>query len=242
MGPFRLLAAAFFVTPVLFAEALVLAAPYNVLTYNGFTDRSASIGGRLAGGGLVDIQSISVAFTNPATATGEFSVIGGSDLALSGGSIGGNAYDYVDGGLVNYSISGNLVNGPVPGVPLDFNAVFGELRARSTGIRALPDTPGDTCVANGYYLDCTVTKPGSNVITITDSSMLVGNHGIHIINNSGDPNVSVVLNSSASGIVLSGGGWDFGGVSPQRVMLNFHSATSLHFGGSYYASIMAPFA
>jgi choice-of-anchor A domain-containing protein len=219
------------------AGTLLLAAPYNVFTLGNFTDWGSDTEGALAAGGTINIANFQVAGSISA-GSAFFTLVAGTDLVATSGSVNGKVYDGTPGGIgQSFTITpGNLTSGGTP--PIDFADAAAKLNALSDGLGGLGTSPGNSCVENYYWLQCTATQAGLNIFNIADTSYLGNGHAPMI--NASNPNATIVLNIGGTNNTLTNGGWSINGVSPQRVILNFYETVNLTLNGSVPVSILAP--
>lgn len=235
-------------------------AAYNVFVFQNFTDSNSDVEGGLAAGGTANISGFSVGadLTNlaPFNPFGGYSLIGGSNLIASNGSVvTGPVYDGTAGGISNNftidgltpsaaAAAGDLVSGGPD--PVDFSAYASELQSYSSTTLANATqsnaTAGDSCTVNqsNNGVTCTATQAGVNTIYINGSSLAAATSGYTI--DSTNANATVVIDVTGASDGLSTGGWTFSGISAQNVILNFYQASALNFSGSVPLSVLAPYA
>jgi choice-of-anchor A domain-containing protein len=244
------------------AGILYGAAVYNVFVFQNFTDRGSDVQGGLAAGGTVSISGFSVGADigslTPFNPFGGYSLIGGSNLVASNGSVtNGPVYDGAAGGggiSSNFSIDGLTRTGAASAgdlttggsAPVDFSVYASELQGYSSGTLANASesnaTAGDSCTVNQYNngVTCSATHAGINTIYINGSNLAAATSGYTI--DSTVANATIVIDVTGASDRLSTGGWSFSGISAQDVILNFYQATTLNFSGSVPLSVLAPYA
>jgi choice-of-anchor A domain-containing protein len=219
------------------AGTLLMAAPYNVFTLGNFTDWGSDTQGALAAAGTVTLSSFQVAGSiSPGAAF--FTLVAGGNLIATSGSVNGKVYDGTPGQIgQSFTIApGNLQSGGDS--PIDFADAAVKLNALSDGLAGMATSPGNSCVQNYYWLQCTATQSGLNIFNIPDTSYLGNGHAPMIT--ASDPNATIVLNIGGTSNTLTNGGWSINGISSQRVILNFYESTNLVLNGSVPVSILAP--
>lgn len=219
------------------AGALSAAAQYNVFTLGNFTTSgNGDVQGALAAGGIITINNYAVGYSSSSSF---FNLVAGKNLVASNGSVSGKVYDGGTGGIASsFTIgSGNLTTGGSS--PVDFADTAAQLEATSSGLAAM-STPGDSCAfMNYYWLTCTATQHGLNVINLpaADLGYLNTSYGFQV--NSAYSDATIVINVPGASDSTPNN-WAFSGISAQNVILNFSSATSLTLSSYVAASVLAP--
>lgn len=219
------------------AGALSPADQYNVFTLGNFTDSYSDVQGALAAQGVVTITGFQVAGSFSASST-FFTLVAGGDLMAGNGSANGRVYDGTPGGIgQSFTIApGDLVSGGTD--PIDFADAGAQLRSTASSLAAMATTAGDSCSPNYYYLSCTATQHGLNIINIPAQYVSYFGNGHAPMITSTYSDATVVLN--VTGASLTNGGWSINGINSQQVLVNFADATSVTFNGSVPVSILAP--
>jgi choice-of-anchor A domain-containing protein len=228
-------------SPLATAGTLLLPFSYNVFVLGNFTETAGSDSqGALAAGGTVNIAHFSVASALPSNTT-MYTLVGGTNVIASSGSVNGKVYDGTPGGIAgDFTIAPGNLSSTAPG-PIDFSDAGAKINALSNGLKGTSQTAGDSCSPNYYYLTCTATQHGLNIINIPDTSYIGSNsHAPQIVSTYSD--ATIVLNIGGTNASLTSGGWSISGVSAQNILLNFYEATSLTYNGSVPVSVMAPHA
>ncbi len=220
------------------ASALSAAAQYNVFTLGNFTtSNNGDTQGPLAAGGVVTINNYSV---GASSSSSFYNLVAGTNLVASNGSANGLVYDGGSGGIApSFTIgSGDLTSGG--NSPIDFADVGAQLHATSSGLAATSTTTGDSCAfLNYYWLTCSATQHGTNIINLPQSLLSYFNTSYGFQVNSTYSDATIVINVPGS-TDATPNNWAFSGTSGPMVLLNFPSATSLALSSYVAASVLAP--
>src|SRR5579883_40895 len=220
------------------ANALSVAAQYNVFTFGNFTtSNNGDTQGPLAGGGVVTINGYSV---GASSSSSFYNLVAGTNLIASNGSANGLVFDGGSGGIApSFTIgSGDLYTGGSG--PIDFADVSAQLRTTSSGLAAMSATAGDSCAfLNYYWLTCSATQHGTNIIDLPPSLLSYFNTSYGFQVNSTYSDATIVINVPGTSDTTPNN-WAFSGTSGPMVLLNFPNATSLTLSSYVAASVLAP--
>jgi choice-of-anchor A domain-containing protein len=223
--------------PAARAGALSAAAQYNVFTLGNFTTSgNGDTQGALAAAGVVTINNYAVGFSSSSSF---FNLVAGTNLVASNGSANGKVYDAGSGGIAgSFTIApGSLTTGGTD--PIDFSDAATHLRATSSGLAGM-STAGDSCAfMNYYWLTCTATQHGLNVINLpaADLAYLNTSYGFQVNSTYSDATIVINVPSTSDSTPNN---WGFSGIGAQNVLLNFSSATNLTLSSYVAASVLAP--
>lgn len=207
---------------------------YSVFVLGSMTTGPSEYEGSVVVGGVATLTGAVVGSLLP---PGGISLVVGGDLHATGGLVNGTTMaagaTYLEGGWTTTALAP-----PGTPLPLDFVAEAIRLGELSSLIAAQPTLGSGSQTA--ATLTLTAGGAGIHVFDI-DQATLASISTLRIV---GPPEATVLINMSGVAASLSYKGMSLsGGISEQRVLLNFHTATTLQMAGmGLLGSVLAPHA
>jgi choice-of-anchor A domain-containing protein len=211
------------------------ASAFNVFVLGDLDKSGSDTEGRIAVAGNAKLSGYSVGTALPNSKGTRDDLIVGGNLTFDSGAVpnGNAAY----GGSA--SLSGvAFPNGSArQGSPLDFATAGVELKQISAKLAGL--APSGATAAGGTQLQLMGTSTQVNVFEV-DGATLSSASSLQITAPSGS---TVIVNVTGADVQMSSMGYSISGTDRQRVLFNFHQATTLRFEGvGIEGSVLAPLA
>ncbi len=218
------------------ATPLGLAGGFNVFVFGNLAQNGSDTEGRMAAGGSVQLNSYSVGELEPNPPGAQDVLVAGGHLSFANGTVRGGDVVY---GLTQQILNVNVPDGVVrQGAPIDFAAERTAQQARSASLAALAAN-GSTQVTPWGAITLTGTDPVRNVFTLTTAQLQTAS-SFTIQAPAGS---SVVVNLAGTSAAMQNFGFSLSGPARERVLFNFHQATSLQMSSiGVEGSILAPYA
>ena len=202
----------------------------NLYTARDFNGHSSDVEGSIVAGGNVTIQNYAVNLNNQ-KAYGDYAVVAGGDIKLTGGSIS-NGKTYA-GGTTSLQQASQVAGGGTP--PLDFAATSQQFKALANTLSGLSATGSVESLWSGAK----VTGSGNHTLDIFNVSADMFRNSSHWMLNDLAVGQTLIFNVSGQIGSFNDGGISFEPLSGYNVLFNFFEATEVNVRG-VIGSVLAP--